>query len=246
MTDKKIIIAISSRSKGIGITRFLRGFVAGNNVRVTLCVIDDQPGELMAYEEILDEVSAICIRKNMPLRIRRLSADAHLELKSMAKFSDLLVLEKNLLQLLALGHEFIESSCASIAIPEEFTSISNILLISDGSSQSMQGIKQFFQIFSRLSGDIDVNLLAVSHEANGLSPDQEMMLIDYLKQYSKNVGILKVSEPLTGKILKPISYDSHTIVVSTMRFLLSHYGEEEVFKPFFDTQSTLFVPAGLS
>jgi hypothetical protein len=246
MTDKKIILAISSKSKGKGIIRFLQGFVAGNNVRLTLCILDDEPGELMAYEEILDEVSAICFAKNIPLRIRRLGEDAPLTLKSLATYSDLLVLEKGVLQLLALGHEFVQSSCASIAIPEDFESINNVLLISDGSSQSMQGIKQFFQIFSRISGNIDVNLLAVSGENEELTSDQELMLIDYLKQYSKNVGILKTGEPLTGKILKPITYDRRTIVVSTMRFLLSHYGDDEVFKPFFDTQSTLFVPAQIS
>lgn len=246
MNDKKIILAISSKSTGVGIIRFLKSFVAGNNVRITLCILDDKPGEHMLYEEILDEIGAICIAKNMPLRIRRMGANAHVILKSLATFSDLLVVEKTVLQFLALSHEFLESSCPSIAIPEDFTSISNILLISDASPQSMQGIKQFFQIFSGLSGDFDVNLLAVSNGEYGLSIDQEMMLIDYLKQYSKNVGILKVSEPLTVKILKPITYDRRTIVVSTMRFLLSRYGDDEVFKPFFDTQSTLFVPARIS
>jgi len=246
MNDKKIILAISSKSKGEGIIRFLKSFVAGKNVRITLCILDDKPGEHMAYEEILDEIGAICVAQNMPLRIRRMGSNPHVQLQSMATFADLLVVEKNVLQFLALGHEFLESSCASIAIPEDFSNISNILLITDGSAQSLQGVKQFFQIFAGISNAIDVNLLAVSGGESELSIDQEMMLIDYLKQYSKNVGLLKVSHPLTVKILKPITYDRHTIVVSTMRFLLSRYGDDEVFKPFFDTQSTLFVPARIS
>ncbi len=246
MTDKKIILVISSRSPGTGVVRFLNGFIAGDNVRISLCILEESSDLELNYDGLLDEISSICISKSIPLRIRRLRSDADLVLRSMANFADLLVFEKSVLQVLALGHEFVRSSCATIAIPSDFSSITNILLITDGSSGSVQGIKQFFQIFPRLSGDLDVNLLSVSAGMGGLSSEQEIMLLDYLKQYSKNVGILKVEEPLTHKLLKPIRYDNSTIVVSTMRFLLSRYGEDEVFKPFFDNQTTLFVPAEIS
>lgn len=243
MTDKKILLALSSKSAGRGIIRFVNGFVAGNNVSIRLCVLEDMPGEVMTNEEMLDDFSSICSSKSIPLRIDHLVNGGQDRLFSMAAFSDLMIVEKSVLQLLAIGHDFPANSCASIAVPEEFNSISNILLITDGSRQSIQGVKQFFQIFPKLAGNPDVNWLSIEGGEEVLSPLEERLLLDYLKQYSKNVGVLKVEEPITGKLLKPIRYDNHTIVVSNINYLLSKYGEGEAFKPFFDNQSTLFFPA---
>ncbi|HKL39220.1 MAG TPA: hypothetical protein VJ894_01010 [Cryomorphaceae bacterium] len=243
MTDKKILLALSSKSTGRGIIRFMNGFVAGDNVRIRLCILDDEPGEEMAHEEILDDISSICFSKSIPLRIDHLINGNQDRLFSMAAFSDLLVVEKTVLQLLAIGYDFPANSCASIAIPEEFNSISNILLITDGSRDSIQGVKQFFQIFPKLTGNPDVNWLSIESGDKNLSPEEERLLLDYLQQYSKNVAVLKVEEPITGKLLKPIRYDDHTFVVSNMKYLLSKYGEDEAFKPFFDNQSTLFFPS---
>ncbi|MFT6996295.1 MAG: hypothetical protein ACJAQ4_000034 [Cryomorphaceae bacterium] len=242
MTDKKILLALSSKSTGRGIFRFVSGFVTGDNVSIRLCILDDVPGEVMTHEEILDGISSLCHTKSIPLRIDHLVNGRQDSLFSMAAFSDLLVVEKSVLQFLAIGHDFPANSCASIAVPEEFNSISNILLITDGSRKSIQGVKQFFQIFPKLTGNPDVNWLSIEGGEEVLSSVEERLLLDYLKQYSKNVGVLKVEEPITGKLLKPIRYDNHTIVVSNMSYLLSKYGEGEAFKPFFDNQSTLFFP----
>jgi len=243
MTDKKILLALSAKSSGKGILRFVNGFVAGDNVSIRLCILDDEPGEMMAHEEILDDISSICFSKSIPLRIDHLVNGNQERLFSMAAFSDLLVVEKSVLQFLAIGHDFPANSCASIAVPEEFNFISNILLITDGSRQSIQGVKQFFQIFPKLSGNPDVNWLSIESGKENLSSEEERLLLDYLNQYSNNVGVLKVEEPITGKLLKPIRYDFHTVVVSNINYLLSKYGEDEAFKPFFDNQSTLFFPA---
>jgi len=243
MTDKKIILALSAKSSGTGVTRFVNGFVAGENVSIRLCILDDEPNEQMAHEEILDEISSICFSKSIPLKIIHLMNDEQDRLFSMAAFADLMVIEKTVLQFIAIGKEFPANSCACIAIPEDFSSISNILLITDGSRKSIHGVKQFFQIFPKIEGNPDVNLLAIRVKEHQLSSEEELLLLEYLKQYSSNVGMLKVQEPLTHKILKPIKYDNHTIVVSNINYLLSKYGEDELFKPLFDDQSALFFPA---
>jgi hypothetical protein len=242
MTNKKILVAVSSRSTGKGIIRFVSSFVEGENVSIRICVLNDV-NEVSEYDDILDEICLICFSKSIPLQIEHLTADERDQLFSRAAFSDLLVIEKQVLQFLALGHDFPANSCASIAIPENFNSISNILLITDGSPRSIQGVKQFFQTFPKLTGNPDVNWLSVRSNEHTLSSDEERLLLEYLKQYSKNVGILKVEEPITEKLLKPIRYDNHTIVVSNMNYLLSKYGEDVVFKPFFDNRTALFFPS---
>lgn len=243
MTDKKILLVLSAESSGRGVLRFVNGFVAGENVSIRLCILDNESGGVMAHEEILDDISSTCYAKSIPFSIDHLLHVEQEKLFNMAAFSDLLIVEKPVLQFLTIGHDFPANSCASIAIPEEFYSISNILLITDGSRQSTQGVKQFFQIFPKLSGNPDVNWLSIKGDGQIFSSEEERLLLDYLKQYSKNVGVLKVEEPITGKILKPIRYDNHTIVVSNINYLLSKYGEDETFKPFFDNQCTLFLPA---
>jgi hypothetical protein len=243
MTDKKVLLAISAKSSGAGITRFLSNFIIGSNVSVRLCVLDEEQGEEMVREDLLDDLSALCFAKSIPMRIDRLNYTDQARLFSFASFSDLMIIEKSVLQFLAIGLDFPANSCASIAIPENFDRITNILLITDGSARSIQGVKQFFQIFPHLRGNPDVNLISIEGGEHSLEADDELLLLEYLKQYSKNVGILKVEEPITTKLLRPIKYDNHTIVVSNINYLISKYGDDGIFKPFFDDTSTLFFPS---
>ena len=243
MTNKKILLAVSSRSTGKGILRFVNGFVEGGNVSIRICVLDDDANELVSTEEILDEICAVCFSRSIPLHIDHLANNEQDRLFNMAAFSDLLVVEKQVLQFLALGHDFPANSCASIAIPENFDSISNILLITDGTRRSIQGVKQFFQTFPEMSGSPDVNWLSIRSNENTLTSEEERLLLEYLTQYSQNVGVLKVEEPITDKLLKPIRYDNHTIVVSNINYLLSKYGDDVIFKPFFDNRTALFFPS---
>jgi hypothetical protein len=243
MTDKNILVVVSSESQGKGLLRFVQGFVTGDNLHLTLCIFDSETGGAQVSDEFLDDLSMVCISRHIPLKIKRLSQDPHGHLAQLAQYADLLVMEKSALRHLALGHDFEKSSCALLALPDSFEDISNILLISDGSKGAIRAKKQFFQTFPRWFGNPDVTLLNVSSDQRDEDSEDEILLLDYLKQYSRNVGILKVEEPLTKKILRPLRYDKCTVVVGTMDFLLSHYGEDDTFKPFFDEHSTLFLPA---
>ncbi|MEM9050893.1 MAG: hypothetical protein AAGC47_02470 [Bacteroidota bacterium] len=234
---------MSAGSRGAGIFRFVKSFIAGDNVSIRLCIIEESQDVPPTNEDVLDEISAICYSKSIPLSIVRLICSDQIRLFRLASFSDLLIIEKPILQHLTIGHDFSVNSCASIAVPADFDSISNILLVVDGTPHTIEGVKQFFQTFPDLVGRSDVNVLSLEGGDSVLSTEEELLFLAYLKQYNKSLAILKVEEPITGKLLKPVQYDDHTIVVGNINYLLSKYGEEEIFKPFFDNKSSLFFPS---
>jgi len=243
MTNKRILLAMSASSSGEGIFSFVQSFVSGDNVSVALCIIEDIENNSLVDEVILDELGAICFTKSVSLTIKRLICADQIRLFRLASFSDLLIIEKSVLQHLTLGHNFSVNGCASIAVPESFNELTKILLIVDGTPLTIEGVKQFFQTFPKLVHESEVNLLSLEGGESVLNNEEELLFFDYLKQYSKSLAMLKIEEPITSKLLKPVQYDDRTIVVGNINYLLSKCGEDEFFKPFFDDKSALFFPS---
>jgi hypothetical protein len=130
-----------------------------------------------------------------------------------------------------------------VVLPKAFESISNVLLITDGSREALKSIKQFFQIFSRQARDMDVTLLAVADEHGAhMQTKDEMLLLNYIKQYCRNIGMLKVRKPLTAKLLRPVQCNDQTVVVSSLEFFLEEDTKTSAFNPLQDQRSILFFP----
>lgn len=246
MTDKKVLVALADASTAWGVVRFLQEYIVGENVEITLCFLARDEHLLPEHEEVMDYLSAVCMEKSARMRIRRLSKEPHKDLEQLTAYADLLVISKSALRPLALEFEFTNGACALIAVPDHFEKVDNIVLISDGSRAGVRGFKQFFQIFPHWSNEPDLTLLRVlqADEIPGKSQD-EVLLLDYLKHYSGSVGILKVPEPLTAKLLRPLRYDERTLVVGRINSLLSYYGNANTFKPFYDDNSALYLPPEL-
>ncbi len=244
MNDKNVLIALNSLSEGEGVLRFITVYLSGRNLRLTLCILHEKNENADANESLLLTFTTICQHRNIPLTIRHFSKGVLKNLEKQATYSDLLIMEKSTLLPLAVRDEFGVHGCSIIVVPAYFKVISNVLLIHNGTQASLKSVKEFFQFFSRQIVDLTLTLLMVTpvKSADIEAPD-EIMLVEYLKQYSKNVGILKVREPLTDKLLKPIPYNQSTLVVGSLQYLLSLYGENSRFKPLFDEKATLFLPA---
>lgn len=243
MTDKKILVALGEAATAGGILHFLDEYILGENVEVTLCFFARDEHMSPDHDEVLDQLGSMCVDKSAKMRIRRLSADPHKDVERLSFYADLMVIPKSVLRSLVSQHEFSGARCAVIAVPDRFEGVENILLISDGSSKGVQGFKQFFQIFPHWINDPDFTLLRVlrADEVSGKSQD-EALLLEYLKHYSDSVGILKVPEPLTAKLLRPLRYDAHTLVVGGVHSLPTRCDEDECFQPLHDDNSALYLP----
>jgi hypothetical protein len=246
MNNKNILLAITPDTWGASIINFLNDNLLGENLRVTLCVLYTT-GKRFEFDGFMDKVSALCEEKGVVLRIKHLVEDPYDELEKLTAFADLLIMQKEAMRPLALRDEFAYPGCAIVILPNRFVDISNILLLNDGSMDCISAIKQFFQIFSRQSKRLRVTLLMVTDmEYMGADNGDENLLVEYLKQYSCDVGVLTVERPLTNRNLRALQYDSHTMVVGTSGFLLSQYGEESFFKPFYDESSAVFLPSEIT
>ena len=243
MTDKKVLVTLDDAAAAWGVARFLRKYIVGKNVEITLCLLPRDAKDFPEREEVMDYLSSVCMEKSARMRIRRLSDQPHKDLENLVQYADLLVISKSSLRRLALEFEFSNGPCALIAVPDKFEAVDNIVLLYDGKSQGVHGFKQFFQIFPHWDDNPDLTLLHVTDPDALPGPYRdEAMFLDYLKHYSDSVGLLKVPEPLTDKLLRPLKYDDSTLVVGRISSLLAQYGNSDTFKPFFDENSALYLP----
>lgn len=246
MTHKKVLVAFDEAASAWGPVRFLERYVVGKNVEVTACVVSDEPTLLPEQEEILDFLSALCIDNGARMRLRRLSDQPHKDLLPLCTYADLLIISKSALKPLALEHDFNNGSCALVAVPSHFSPVNHIVLLFDAQTSGVHRFKQFFQVFPRWEEEPDLTLLrVVKSEEETESQEAEAMFLDYLKHYNRSVGVLRLTEPLTDRGLRPLKYDSATLVVGTMVSLMSHSGNAERFKPFYDDEAALYLPPEL-
>lgn len=243
MNNKNILIAITPETRESSLLNFMAENLRGDNIRIVLCILNglnDSP----QIDGLLDRISLFCEGHNITVRIWHLTENIYEELENQTAYADLLIIQKKAIRHLKLNGDLDHISCPMIILPETFKETSNVLLFTDRSKESTLAIKQFAQVFAGQLEKKDVTV--ISNQADPLkdSPqNSESLLLEYLKQYAKNIGILKIKGPLTDRTLKPIDYHQDTLVVGTTSYLLSQYGEHSSFKPFFDERSSIFLPA---
>lgn len=246
MQDKKILAILCPGSNDEVINTFITNFAKGKNIDVSLCTVSESDNTAHCCDALVDSVTLTCTRQAIPLRITETHADAATAMRKRAPFVDLVLVDKDVLRGLALRDELPHDASAIIALPQHFTTMSNIILLFDGSAASLRGIKEFFQAFSRYTEMMDVTLLSLAPQETPVERENEMMLLEYLCQYSSNVGILKVQAPLSERHLRAVSHSQSPIVIGTLEFLIAQRGDGVSFKPFYDDHSTLFIPASNS
>lgn len=139
------------------------------------------------------------------------------ELRRESKYADLIISDLNTTDS-ANARYLLEAGlhCPVLLIPPGVTSIKNATLLYDSRDASLDAIKQFCQLLNSLPIDADVNLLML---LNGHEPpharEEEMLLIEYLKQHCKRLGIHKGSMEQVDKVLHILEFGRDSLVVST-------------------------------
>ncbi len=250
MNDKKILAILTPETDDAVISTFITSYARGKNIDVTLCTVRDDvhmQTDAIAHRRVAggvrQAVTLTCTRQHIPLRIAELHADATTAMRKRAAFADLVLVDKDVLRTLALRDELPQNSAAIVALPKEFNAFSNIILLFDGSDTALRGIKEFFQAFSSYTRHLDVTLLRIEVPNYEFDRDKEVMLVEYLRQYSENIGVLNVQPPLSDRHLRAIPQSTAPIAIGTLEYLIGQHGDNTEFKPFYDNHSTLFIPA---
>lgn len=242
MNDKKILIALTPRDAGSNALTFTEKYIQGDNLDVTLFIVSEDDASEIHRDDLIDRFYQLCSSKGINGRVKEMLPDGSDTLGSHLLFSDLLIVEPHGLKILAKADHPNRSSCPILLVPHDFNQLGNILLVIDGSDVSRGSIKQFFLIFSQFSRDMDVTLLWVNaEEGTEMTSRDEMMLVEYIRQHCKNMGILKVQAPLTAKLMRPILYNHQTMVVGTKDFLYALGKTCSIFNPLEDLQASMFL-----
>lgn len=150
------------------------------------------------------------------------------EIEREAKYTDLIVLsdkmltsrEQKLSVQLTAG---VESNIGVpiLVMPKGVRSAEDILITYDGLPQGIAPIKQFCQIMGDLCQNTRVTLIEYNHDSAAFQPEEEKLLIEYLKQHCHSLGIYKVSNESPHQILQLINSSNNAIVVSGTSRLLN-------------------------
>ncbi len=252
MQDKKILALLGSSSRNAAINTFFSNYVRGRNIDLTLITIQEhgedcnQSDESDQHEELLDQLCTVCTERSIPLRITEMHSDAATAIHRRGAFVDLIIIEKDVLRKLALQDELPEECSAIIALPDQFDGIRQVLLMYDGSHRASRAVKSFYQYFTPYARKLDATLLHIDKEATTAPEDVDLLLVEYLRQFSENIGILKVEKPINEKHLRALPRAQPSLVVANLDVLMALRGPDTTFKPFYDEQSILFIPATYS
>lgn len=238
MHNKKILIAIPSESIDSGVFNIISNCLTGENIHLEVNIYQTA-GHSDSILVHIDRLSKLCVSKSIDLRIQILKTKALQKLSHRATFADLILIHRDLLDDSVFARAYGKVTSPVLILPSNFDSINNVVLTSDGTQETVRIIKQFTQLFARQIKNINVTLIYVMDDI--FETSDEIMLVDYLKGFFKELGILKILKPLTEKELKPVKYDEHTLFVSTCTSLTSCYDTGFMSPATIDKKSLIFL-----
>lgn len=157
---------------------------------------------------------------NLKLVFRNASGFAKDDLYREAQFADVVVMSEATVKNLHSSSEsqWNQSSFSSLGvplliIPENAEKPDEILITYNGLPQGIGAIKQFCQLMGDLCRRVKVTLLEMNHQKNHYQPEDERLLVEYLKQHCTNLGIYKMSDETPEKVLQLINSSGNAIVV---------------------------------
>lgn len=149
------------------------------------------------------------------------------EIEREAKYTDLIVLSDDMFKSreqklsLQLNADEVSVGVPILVVPKGVRSAEDILITYDGLPQGIAPIKQFCQIMGDLCQNAKVTLIEFNHDSAAFQPEEEKLLIEYLKQHCHSLGIYKVSNESPHQILQLINSSKNAIVVSGTSRLLN-------------------------
>lgn len=238
MHNKKIIIAVPVESFDEGVYKLIADSLSGEDINLTVNVYETV-GQMESILSKLDKLSKLCVTKSISLRIQILKPEALGRLSHRSLFADLIVIHRDLLNQPHFVKAYGKVSSPILILPPNFSKINHVVLTSDGSPESINSIKQFTQLFASQLKHTHVTLVYLMDDL--LESSDEILLVDYLKGFFKELGVLKSIKPMSEKELKLIKYDDNTLMVSSCTSLLCYYESKEHEKNQSDKNSIVFL-----
>ena len=238
MHNKKILIAIPAESIDSGVFNLISNCLTGENIHLLVNVYQTK-GHSDSTLVHIDKLSKLCVSKSITLRIQILQTGALARLSHRSIFADLIIIHRDLLDDSHFARAYGKVTSPVLVLPAKFDSINHVVLTADGTPETIRIIKQFTQLFARQIKNINVTLIYVMDDI--FETSDEVLLIDYLKGFFKELGVLKILKPLTERELKPVKYDEHTLFVSTCTSLISCYDTGFMSPATIDKKSLIFL-----
>ena len=238
MHNKKILIAIPAESIDSGVFNIISNCLTGDNIYLEVNIYQTL-GHSDSILKHIDKLSKLCVSKSIDLRIQILNSEALEKLSHRATFADLIILHRDLINDTHFARAYGKVTSPVLILPANFDSINHVVLATDGTPETIRILKQFTQLFARQIKNIYVTLIYVMDDI--FETSDEILLVDYLKGFFKELGVLKILKPLTEKELKPVKYDEHTLFVSTCTSLTSCYDTGFMSPATIDKKSLIFL-----
>ena len=172
-------------------------------------------------ESSVEEFEKRCTEAGVNYKVHDHRGSPLVELLEESRFADLIVLGfqtyfANLSGDDDLIHELLKDAhCPLLVVPQEVTSVKNLLFTYDGKDSSFYAIKQFTYVFSLTASRKPVRVLSVNKEKEGAIPEREERLMkEFLDQHCHGeVGIDQMSGDPEDVILDALHFSESPLLV---------------------------------
>ncbi|MGB3180191.1 MAG: hypothetical protein WBB45_02295 [Cyclobacteriaceae bacterium] len=135
------------------------------------------------------------------------------------RFADLLVLSQRTWRKISRGIDRLDQAtvpaweCPLLILPDTTENFEQVILTYNGSSDAMQGIKQFSYMLPELTGSLPVTILATYHPAAAPASSEEKLFIEYLKEHFGEVAFHKVDQHSEHTLLSAVGLNEKCLVI---------------------------------
>ncbi len=242
MQHKRILLAIDASTLNHGVLDLVSYCLSGTNIHLTVYVIGLEK-ETKITHEALKDITEICALNAIELHLKLYNEFDADGVAKRCNFADLLIIQREILEIPEFSARLRENSCPVMILQENFHMVNHAILTVDGSRTSIRALKQFAQLFSERIKNIDVTLIFLMDDMIDFGRIDELLLVDYLKQYCGKLGVLKLSKPLTFNKLRAVKCDAQTLIVKTNTSSIEETYSKGLLAGFDPTKSMIFLPA---
>lgn len=227
MGGRKILVLLHSRENALACVDFVAHLFRDVKLLLVIGFVYEGPEDPVGLETqrkaiTRDLQQAYNAHPNIRLMVRNgriLSVD---DIARESRYTDLIVMEAGTLdRSLSLKVKRVSNKSETerlhvpvIIVPEAAQEVEEVIITFDGQNPSVTSIKQFCQIMGNVCSDMQVTLLELNHNKAQFLPQEEKLLIEYLRGHCQNLGIYKVSEESPQQILQLINSSKNAIVVA--------------------------------
>ncbi len=196
------------------------------------------PSELSNYnlgairnKTVRDELSNILIDVTAVLEsrfvLKKIHVDDQASLESEVKYSDLLITTQAGYDLLPWNEDSLDSDmkaccCPKVVIDQPIHEIENVVLLNDGSQESVYAIKNFCRFYDDTCKNKEVTLLnyMTDDQYDSDATSDLKILSSYLQTHCKNLAFISYKSESEGYLQKLLQTNKETIVAGPESLML--------------------------